>query len=77
MKEKLYLEPKGEHNFNLHPLANINECMKSYEKKVGYLFTEQELKDLMHRCWMKSRKFYSGKTDEYFFDYFESEKKLF
>lgn len=42
---------------------------------MEYKLSEQELKDLMHRSWLKAKKFYSGKTDEYFYDYFESEKK--
>ena len=42
---------------------------------MEYKLSEQELKDLMHRTWLKAKKFYTGKTDEYFFDYFESEKK--
>lgn len=42
---------------------------------MEYKLSEQELKDLMHRSWLKAKKFYTGKTDEYFFDYFESEKK--
>lgn len=44
---------------------------------MEYKLSEQELKDLMHRTWLQSKKFYSGKTDEYFYDYFESEKKQF
>ena len=42
---------------------------------MEYRLSEQELKDLMHRSWLKAKNFYSGKTDEYFYDYFESEKK--
>lgn len=42
---------------------------------MDYKLSEQELKDLMHRTWLKAKKFYTGKTDEYFYDYFESEKK--
>ena len=42
---------------------------------MKYTLSEQELKDLMHRSWLKAKKFYNGKTDEYFYDYFESEKK--
>ncbi|WP_271856091.1 hypothetical protein [Patiriisocius marinus] len=42
---------------------------------MEYKLSEQELKDLMHRTWLKAKKFYAGKTDEYFYDYFESEKK--
>lgn len=42
---------------------------------MEYKLSEQELKDLMHRSWLKAKKFYSGKTDEYFYDYFEREKK--
>lgn len=42
---------------------------------MEYKISEQELQDLMHRCWLKAKKFYNGKTDEYFYDYFESEKK--
>ena len=42
---------------------------------MEYKLSEQELKDLMHQSWLKAKKFYSGKTDDYFYDYFESEKK--
>jgi hypothetical protein len=42
---------------------------------MSYKLSEQELQDLMHRCWLKAKKFYNGKTDEYFYDHFESEKK--
>lgn len=42
---------------------------------MEYRLSEQELKDLMHRSWLKAKNFYSGNTDEYFYDYFESEKK--
>jgi hypothetical protein len=42
---------------------------------MEYKLSEQELQDLMHRSWLKAKKFYSGKTDEYFYEYFESEKK--
>lgn len=42
---------------------------------MDYKLSEQELQDLMHRCWLKAKKFYNGKTDEYFYDHFESEKK--
>lgn len=42
---------------------------------MEYKLIEQELQDLMHRCWLKAKKFYNGKTDEYFYDHFESEKK--
>ena len=42
---------------------------------MKYTLSEQELKDLMHRSWLQGKKFYSGKTNEYFYDYFESEKK--
>lgn len=42
---------------------------------MEYKLSEQELKDLMHRTWLKAKNFYRGNTDEYFYDYFESEKK--
>lgn len=46
MKAKLYLEPKGENGLPLHQIANIDECMKSYEKKIGVLLTHEELKKI-------------------------------
>lgn len=46
MKAKLYLEPKGENGLPLHSIANIDECMKSYEKKIGLLLTHEELKSV-------------------------------
>ena len=46
---------------------------------MEYKLSEQELKDLMHRSWLKAKNFYSGNTDrntdQYFYDYFEIEKK--
>ena len=42
---------------------------------MEYKLSEQELKDLMHRSWLKAKNFYKGQEDEYFYDYFESEKK--
>ena len=42
---------------------------------MEYKLSEQELKDLMHRSWLQSKKFYSGKTDEYFYEFFEAETK--
>lgn len=35
-------------------------------------FTDQELRDLMHKCWLEAKDFYTGKTDRYFFDYYQS-----
>ena len=40
---KLYLIPKGENGLPLHPTANVEECMKSYDKVVGDLYTEQDV----------------------------------
>lgn len=40
---KLYLRPKGENGLPLHPTANVEECMKSYDKVVGDLYTEQDV----------------------------------
>ena len=42
---------------------------------MEYKLSEQELKDLMHRTWLKAKNFYKGQTDEYFYDHFENEKK--
>ena len=44
---KLYLIPKGENDLPLHPTANVEECMKSYDKVVGELYTEQEVEVLL------------------------------
>ena len=44
---KLYLRPKGENGLPLHPTANVEECMKSYDKIVGELYTEQEVEVLL------------------------------
>ena len=33
--DKLWIRPKGQNGLELHPKANIEECMKSYEKRVG------------------------------------------
>ena len=46
---KLYLRPKGENGLPLHPKANIEECMKSYDKVVGELYTEQEVTELLKK----------------------------
>ena len=39
------LFPFGENGLLLHPLANIDQCMKSYKKEVGYFFTAEELNE--------------------------------
>ena len=41
---KLYLIPKGENGLPLHPIANVEECMKSYDKVVGDLYTEEDMR---------------------------------
>ena len=47
---KLYLRPKGENGSPLHPTANVEECMKSYDKVIGELYTEEEVKEMLfHR----------------------------
>lgn len=46
MKTKLYLEPFGENKLPLDKIANIKECMKSYNKVEGVLLSEQKLKSL-------------------------------
>ena len=40
---KLYLIPKGENGLPLHPTANVEECMKSYDKVVGDLYSEEDM----------------------------------
>ena len=45
---KLYLRPKGENGLPLHPTANVEECMKSYDKIVGELYTEEEVENLIY-----------------------------
>ena len=45
---KLYLIPKGENGLPLHPTANVEECMKSYDKIVGELYTEEEVENLIY-----------------------------
>ena len=45
---KLYLRPKGENGLPLHPTANVEECMKSYDKVVGELYTEEEVENLIY-----------------------------
>ena len=45
---KLYLRPKGENGLPLHPKANVEECMKSYDKVVGELYTEEEVEHLIY-----------------------------
>ena len=44
---KLYLRPKGENDLPLHPIANVEECMKSYDKVFGNLYTEEEVEVLL------------------------------
>ena len=46
---KLYLRPKGENGLPLHPTANVEECMKSYDKIVGELYTEEEVTELLKK----------------------------
>ncbi len=31
-----------------------------------------DLKDIMHKCWLAAKRFYTGKSDIYFFDYYQS-----
>ena len=38
-----------------------------------HIFSEQELKDLMHKTWLESKRFYTGKSNIYFYSYFDSE----
>ena len=45
---KLYLRPKGENGLPLHPKANVEECMKSYDKIVGEIYTEEEVENLIY-----------------------------
>ena len=44
---KLYLIPKGENGLPLHPTANVEECMKSYDKVIEELYTEEEVEVLL------------------------------
>lgn len=44
----LYLRPKGENGLPLHPKANVEECMKSYDKIVGEIYTEEEVENLIY-----------------------------
>ena len=46
---KLYLRPKGENGLPLHPTANVEECMKSYDKVIGELYTEEEVTELLKK----------------------------
>lgn len=40
----LFLIPKGENGLPLHPSANIHECMKSFEKVVVDIPSEEEIR---------------------------------
>tara|TARA_R110002049_G_scaffold231127_2_gene403398 strand:+ start:4334 stop:4468 length:135 start_codon:yes stop_codon:yes gene_type:complete len=42
---------------------------------MEYKLSEQELKDLMHKTWLKAKNFYTGKSNEYFYDFFNKEIK--
>ena len=46
---KLYLIPKGGNGLPLHTTATVEECMKSYDKIVGELYTEEEVIALIRR----------------------------
>lgn len=35
----------GENGLPLHPIANVEECMKSYKKETGYFFTSEQLNE--------------------------------
>jgi hypothetical protein len=37
--------PFGENGLPLHHSANVDECMKSYQKQEGYFFTPEELNE--------------------------------
>lgn len=73
MKEKMYLEPKGENGLPLHPIANIDECMKSYIKVFGILLSEEELKHFFIAGIMLGRGAYQLKKE---FDAHEEFTKL-
>ena len=79
MKEKLYLDPKGENGLTLHPIANIDECMKSYVKVSGILLSEEELKHFFIAGIMLGSGAYQLKKefdiDEEFEKYFNKQKK--
>lgn len=40
----LFLIPKGENGLPLHPSANIHECMKSFEKVVVDIPSDDDIK---------------------------------
>lgn len=44
----LLLKPRGENGLPLHPLANIEQCMKSYEKVIIELPSDEEI---MEQSW--------------------------
>lgn len=65
------------------------KTVRTEEMKLEYLFEKEDIentirkisvlneeffKDLMHRCWLEAKKFYTGKSDVYFFDYYEKIK---
>ena len=56
---KFYLIPKGENGLPLHPTANVEECMKSYDKIVGKLYTEEEVMNALHSVELRDSKDYS------------------
>jgi hypothetical protein len=61
---KLYLIPKGENGLPLHPTANVEECMKSYDKIVGELYTEEEVLEQLNLLYSMKNALVDTFTDE-------------
>ena len=61
---KLYLRPKGENGLPLHPTANVEECMKSYDKIVGELYTEEEVLEQLNLLYSMKNALVDTFTDE-------------
>lgn len=47
--DKLWIRPKGQNGLELHPKAKIEECMKSYEKRVGICIKEVDVLSIFHK----------------------------
>lgn len=46
---KLWINPKGQNGLQLHPKANIEDCMESYEKRFGICIRQVDVSRIFHK----------------------------
>ena len=62
LKEKLYIEPFGENKLPLHRTANIDKCMKSYNKIFGVLIDKDVLSCFLEWCVLEDKDIYDAEN---------------